>query len=289
MSKNEDFLFLMDLSEDLYKRYLMIEDALKNTNGNVYVEMQAFLEHLFRYISKREKINLHQTTLGDCLKHHHVIKFCLVRIEYENIDLLKLINTYGNHYKHQKVIDFNFDEFIKCMREIYIISRKVYNYYKKEFINQYKMFDKDYFHNLIQEEKKKQEQHDLIHTKMNYLSRVLIQKNEEILLLNKRLCEREIKLKKLEKSEKQYIEELNQLKKINHSMKDKLEKIQHEYKAYKSELKLLRDKNKCLEKENLKLRDYQIATKEILTQLVKKNEPILDEEVIDMLKTKKHI
>jgi len=118
MSKNDGFLFLKDINQDLYKRYLMIEDALKNTNGYVYVEMQAFLEHLFKYISNKENFSLYQTTLGDCLKNNHIIKFCLVRIEYDHFEQLKLINTYGNHYKHQGVIVFKLSDFTALFKPI---------------------------------------------------------------------------------------------------------------------------------------------------------------------------
>ncbi|QVK18123.1 hypothetical protein KHQ81_15060 [Mycoplasmatota bacterium] len=286
MSKNEDFLFLKELNQDLFKRYLMIEDALKNTHGNVFVEMQAFLEHLFRYISKRENFCLHQTTLGDCLKNNQIIKFCLVRIEYENLEQLKLINTCGNHYKHENVLDFNFDEFIKCMKEVYLISRKVYNYYKKDFINQIKMFDKNYFYELLQEEQKKQEKHDLYHMKMLRLSEVIIQKKEEILELKKNLEDYKLKLKVFERSNNNLTKVSDLLKKDNGNLKNKLDKIQKDYKAIKKELKEIQEINKCLDKENKGLKNYQLATKGILSSMLKRKEkPMINDAIIEKIKS----
>lgn len=286
MEKNEDFLFLQSLNEDLYKRYLIIEDTLKSANGNVYVEMQAFLEHLFRFISKRERIYLRQTTLGDFLKNNKIIQFCLVRLEYDHLDQLRLINTYGNNYKHQKLIEFNFEEFIKCMKEVYIISHKVYNYYKKDFVNKFKMFNKTYFDDLVIKEKERQGAEELYHEQITHLNETILKKNEDIEVLKNILDDNQDKIKQYEKIEKNLKETLQELENINMKIEKKLEEVIKENKQVKSELKEVKEQYRKKEKENFTLRQYQAATKGMVYKLLKSNElTSIDLEVIEKIKT----
>ncbi len=286
MNRNEDFIFLIELNEDLYKRYIWIENALKNENGNVYVGMQAFLEHLFKYIIKRENINVYQTTLGDCLKNNKLTNFCSIRIEYNHFELLKMINNYGNNYKHQKVIDFKFDEFIKFMKEVYLISRKVYNYYHKKPINTIKLFDKSYYENLLKAEQIKKEAQDIYQTNMTHLSEVVIEKNQKLLQLEELIKNYKIQEKKLEKNQKNISNEINELNMLNLSLKEKVEKLQEETQLLKKELREYKKENKLLELECRELQKYQLATQHLLNQLIRKEETsILDNSIIEKIKT----
>jgi hypothetical protein len=92
--------------------------------------MQIYLEHLFKYVSKRQGYNLHtKKKLGEILVDYRIENFCHLKLEYDKLNVLKAINHYGNKYKHNKILDFNFQQFMQLMEEVYIISTKIFNYY----------------------------------------------------------------------------------------------------------------------------------------------------------------
>lgn len=284
--KNEDFKFLDDLNQDLYKRYLMIEDALKNKNGNVYVEIQAFLENLFKYINKREGYNLVQTkTLGDFLKNHKIITFCLVRIEYNDINILKKINYYGNNHKHQKVIEFKFTEFIKFIREIHLISRKVYNYYKKDFVNNIKGINEEYYTDLLLKEQRNKEKQESYQSNISCLSEAITDKYKEIALLKDREKENEKSLIKLQKELRLLNIELSEFRNENNLLKSNGIKLKADNKLLVEQLKNLQVRNKLLKSQNNTLENYKNATEDIIPQLLKKESitNIIDDEIIQKI------
>ena len=143
------FYFIKSLDEDLYQRYLLIEESIKNHNSSVYLNMQIYLEHLFKYVSKRQGYNLHtKKKLGEILVDYRIENYCHVKIEYDKLNVLKAINHYGNKYKHNKILDFNFQQFMLLMQEIYVISTKIFNYYNQIKSHQIIPLDSLYFHEL---------------------------------------------------------------------------------------------------------------------------------------------
>ncbi len=284
--KNEEFIFLEELNKDLYKRYLMIEDALKNKNGNVYVEIQAYLENLFKYINKRENFNLIQPkTLGDYLKNYRIITFCLVRIEYNDIDILKKINYYGNNHKHHKVIEFKFSQFIKFIREIHLLSRKIYNYYNNFFVNNIRGIDVRYYSDLLLKEQKNREKQESYQSDIIYLSETITNKYKEITLLKEKNKKLENVIKQLQKEVSMLKKEMSEIKSENCELNSNFDKLKKSNKAIEQQLNNLRLKIKDLEIQNNILENYKEATEGLIPRLLKKvDQPsIIDEEVIHQI------
>lgn len=281
---NGNFKFLSELNMDLYKRYKTIEESLKNSNGSIYVEMQVYLETLFKFISRREGYNIHQSkTLGEFLNNSKIINYCLVRIEYDNLDLLKTINYYGNNYKHQALVEFRFNEFIKFIEETYIISLKVNNYYKKQNINQVKPLDINYYMNIIVEEKKREEKRLTYQNNIKALNKEVSEKYSQIRQLEIKLQVNNEELKELKKVNSNLSKENNYLNRClidlenkNFSLTEINNKLKKENKYYRIEIKELIKKIRHLS-------DYKEVSFAVFSKIIKKEtgfENIIDSNII---------
>lgn len=267
MKINEDFLFLEELDADLVKRYQMIEEALRNRNCTVFLQMQVYLEHLFKFVSKKEGYNISQTTLGDFLKNTSIKDYCAARIEFMNFDQLKEINILGNTYKHQRLLPFNIEEFIKCIRAIYDISRKVYNYYNRLPKHTYKLLNEDYYHQLIREEQNKTEEVSMYRSQVDFLREALIEKDEELDKLQKEVDVYKEQLKKINNNEKM----VRHLQKENANLKEKLETLTNDNKLLKQQLHVIYQDKEKLAKENKSLKEFKDAVEKILHKVVLNN------------------
>jgi hypothetical protein len=239
------FTFIRKLDEDLYQRYLMIEESVKSINSNVYLNMQIYLEHLFKFVSKRQGYNLHtKKKLGEILADYRIENFCLVKIEYDKLNVLKTINHYGNKYKHNKILDFNFQQFMLLMQEIYIISIKIYNYYHHTKINQIIPLNSIYYQELMQLNNQVEIKLADLESDFNLLTEDLKEKEGEIKQLNEnneRLKQENKNLrkdhKKLEQQYQQLDKQYLQLKEQYSQIETQLNQIYMEYRSMKEFIK----------------------------------------------------
>lgn len=264
MKINEDFLFLEELDDDLFKRYQMIEEALRYRNCTVFLQMQVYLEHLFKFVSKREGYNISQTTLGDFLKHTLIKDYCSLRIEFMNFDQLKEINSLGNIYKHQKLLPFNIEEFIKCIRVIYEISRKVFNHYHKLPKHNIKPLNEGYYHQVIKEEQSKTEEMSMYRSQVDFLREALIEKDEELERLQKEVEGYKEQLKKVTNNEKM----VKHLTKENENLKEKVETLTSDNKTLKQQLHVISQDKEKLEKDNKFLKEFKDVAEKILSKII---------------------
>jgi hypothetical protein len=252
------FNFLRKLDEDLYQRYMMIEESVKSINSNVYLNMQIYLEHLFKFVSKRQGYNLHtKKKLGEILADYRIENYCLVKIEYDKINVLKTINHYGNKYKHNKILDFNFQQFMLLMQEIYIISIKIYNYYQHTKINQIIPLNSIYFQELMQQNNKVEIKLADLETDFNILTQELKEKERDINQLNEDNERLKQENKNIRKDYKKLEQQYHQLDKQFHQLKDQYNQIETQLNQIYLEYKSMKDLVKRdIRKKTLKIK-YQ--------------------------------
>lgn len=255
-----NFQFLKRLDEDLYLRYLSIEESIRHQNSNVYLNMQIYLEHLFKFVSRRQGFNLHfQKKLGEILADYRIENFCLVKIEYNKINILKSINHYGNKYKHNNILVFNFDQIMSLLHEIYELSIKIYNYYHQNKINLIIPLDVKHYEELMRE-------NDKFENKLNDL-----ESDISMLLANNDKHEKMIE--KLEAENKHFKKENQHLRKEN----EKINQLYQEYKNKYQELlmnyqqiKNLYDELRKIWKEDLRWRTLSFSFPNDLLEPIKK-------------------
>lgn len=230
------FGFLKELDNDLYRRYLLIEESIKNHNSNVYLNMQIYLEHLFKFVSKKQGYNLHtKKKLGEILADYRIENYCHLKIEYYKINVLKAINHYGNKYKHNKILDFNFQQFMMLMQEIYIISIKIFNYYNHIKINQIAPLDDRYYKKLMQFKDIVEDKLSNLETDLNLLSVDLELKEEKLNNLKINLHELKKEIEILKNENKNLRKENIKLEKKVYDLKTRLENKNISFNLMKNE------------------------------------------------------
>lgn len=200
-----DFEFLKRLDSKLYRRYNSIEDSIKNHNGNVYLNMQIYLEHLFKFVSKRQGYNIHMNKkLGELLNDYRIENFCLIKIEYNKLNVFKTINHYGNNYKHNEILDLRMNEIIGLMNEIYTVSVKIFNYYEPDHrINLHlNALDETYFQELLDHHPQLEQRLNKLEIELYIAQKEIKDKDESLTVINQEVLQLREENKKLRRETK---------------------------------------------------------------------------------------
>lgn len=300
------FNFLNNLNQNLYKRYLDIENAYRTYSGSIYVSMQLYLESLFKYITDNLDEDFYldkRETLGSLLGNEVFKNTLESDFEVDNLSNISSINSKANTYKHEELVDFNQKEIIDYIRCIYELSVKVNNYFSDICKD---MFDEKYYLNIInntddilsdayndfknstekeiekkdieiKEQIKEKEIIKLKYEKALQERDATNKENEKLKTLQTDYNKKENEIADLKKKradyELQVADNLNsEIKKIKNDLGQEIKKLSEESLKLKKDIKLITEKN--VDEYNTKINKFKVLLEDKDSELDKLKEQI---------------